>query len=53
MSELKIDFAGELIEVLPGGCLTFGRDAELEVDTNPYLHRRVGTFRQRNGEWWL
>lgn len=53
MSELKIDFAGELIEVRPGGRLTFGRDAELEVDTNPYLHRRVGTFRQRNGEWWL
>lgn len=53
MSVLRIDFAGELHEVEPGGALTFGRDADLEVDTNPYLHRQVGAFRQRNGEWWL
>lgn len=53
MSELQIDFAGELIEVHPDACLSFGRDAHLEVDTNPFLHRRVGIFRQRNGEWWL
>lgn len=53
MSTLKIDFAGELHVVEPGSNLTFGRDADLEVDTNPYLHRRVGAFRQRNGDWWL
>lgn len=53
MSELKVDFAGELIEVQPRDCLSFGREAELEVDSNPYLHRQVGVFRQHDGLWWL
>lgn len=53
MNELKVEFAGA-IHILEGGeRLTFGRDADLEIDTNPYLHRRVGVFRQRNGDWWV
>ncbi len=27
--------------------------ADIEVDTNRYLHRRVGAFRWRRGAWWL
>jgi len=53
VSVLHIDFAGELHQVEPGMGLTFGREADLYVDTNPYLHRRVGAFRQRAGGWWL
>ena len=53
MSVLKIDFAGEEVEVSASDSLTFGRDADLEVDTNRYLHRRVGVFQHRAGSWWL
>ena len=53
MNVLEIDFAGEMFHVSPGDSLTFGRDADLEVDTNRYLHRRVGMFQQRSGSWWL
>ena len=53
MNELKIEFAGATRVLEHDESLTFGRDADLEIDTNPYLHRRVGVFRQRNGDWWV
>lgn len=53
MSTLNIAFAGELHQVEPGNALTFGRDADLYLDTNPYLHNQVGAFCQHNGGWWL
>ena len=36
----------------PGG-LTFGRGAELDIDSNPFLHRRVGRFVCVDGIWWV
>ncbi len=53
MSSLHIDFAGELVELPSGESLTFGREADLEIDTNRYLHRRVGMFQERNATWWI
>jgi hypothetical protein len=53
MNELKVEFAGTVCVLEGDQRLTFGRDADLEIDTNPYLHRRVGVFRQRNGDWWV
>lgn len=57
---LTVDLAGEIVELMPptldgDGPLqtTFGRVADIEVDTNRYLHRRVGAFRWRRGGWWL
>lgn len=48
-----MDFCGESHVVAEGGELRFGRDAELEIDTNPYLHRVLGRFVDRGGHWWL
>ena len=55
MSEqrLTVDFAGEVHELNPGDTLEFGRGAELDIDSNPYLHRRVGRFEYRSGYWFL
>lgn len=55
MSEqrLTVDFAGEVHELNPGDTLEFGRGAELDIDSNPYLHRRVGRFEHRSGYWFL
>ncbi len=57
---LTVDLAGEVSELLPPTLdgdgpmqTTFGRVADIEVDTNRYLHRRVGAFRWRDGAWWL
>ncbi len=57
---LTVDLAGEIFKLsppTPDGAspmqTTFGRMADIEVDTNQYLHRRVGAFRWRDGAWWL
>lgn len=53
MNALTVELAGEITEIGHDEELTFGRDADLVVDTNPYLHRRLGTFQHRDGVWWL
>lgn len=50
---LFLDFCGEERSVAPGGDLTFGRSGDLEIDDNPYLHRLLGRFVERDGVWWL
>ncbi len=50
---LFIDFCGEESDVGPTESLSFGRVADIEIDTNPYLHRRVGLLEYRAGDWWL
>lgn len=35
------------------GPLIFGRGAELDVDSNPFLHRHVGRFVFADGMWWV
>jgi hypothetical protein len=37
----------------PESQLTFGRQADLSLDENSYLHRQAGRFRLRNSTWWL
>lgn len=51
--QLVIDFAGQITELTPDERLTFGRSADLSIDTNPYLHRRLGRFRWSSGNWWI
>ncbi len=53
MHDLRLDFAGEIHELKPGKDFSFGRSADLEIDTNRYLHRRLGLFRWLGGTWWL
>jgi len=48
---LTVRFVGE--EYRPLRELIFGRDAELALDDNSYLHRQAGRFRRRDGTWWL
>jgi hypothetical protein len=50
---LEVDFIGEIHRLSAGDELTFGRDADLVIDTNPYLHRRLGRLRAEDGVWWL
>lgn len=51
--ELCVDYEGDVRELQPGDELTFGRAADLQVDTNQFMHRVVGRFVSRESVWWL
>lgn len=50
---LRLVFVDDEIVVDPAAGLDFGREADLVIDDNPYLHRRLGAFQARRGVWWL
>ncbi len=51
--KLYLDYCGEEHRLTPDDSLSFGRVADLEIDTNPYLHRVLGVFECREGHWFL
>jgi hypothetical protein len=51
--DLVVDFCGELYRPDPGGVFGIGREGDLEVDDNPYLHRRFLEISHVDGIWWL
>lgn len=50
---LAVEFCGEWFRPDPSTPFDVGRDADLEVDDNPYLHRRFLRFTFESGMWWL
>ncbi len=50
---LRIEFCGEWYEPTTDAVFAIGRDADLFVDENPYLHRRFLELVNRDGFWWL
>lgn len=53
MTPLVVDFAGELYEPDPDGVFVIGRSGDLEIDDNPYLHRRFIEIVAADGMWWV
>lgn len=53
MSDLRIEFCGEWHVVSADRPFAIGREADLVVDENPYLHRRFLEVAWRDGLWWL
>lgn len=52
-SSLRLEFCGESFELDPSEPFFVGRDADLVVDDNPYLHRRFLEISWRESLWWL
>ncbi len=52
-STLTIDFCGERHACTPGRTFSVGRDADLSIDDNRYLHRRLLEFEWASGMWWM
>ncbi|MEQ8716286.1 MAG: hypothetical protein RIE08_01625 [Acidimicrobiales bacterium] len=53
-ADLEVTFIDELHPVAESGQLTFGRDGDITVDdANAYMHRRVGSFVNHDGTWWI
>ncbi|GAA4160702.1 hypothetical protein GCM10022286_17120 [Gryllotalpicola daejeonensis] len=52
-SSLKVEYIGEWYEVGEGEPFTIGREADLSIDDNPYLHRHFLTLYSEHGMWWI
>ncbi|WOF24777.1 hypothetical protein N8K70_16470 [Microbacterium betulae] len=50
---LRVEFAGEWHTVSPHARFTIGREGDLSVDDNPYLHRHFLELSFHEGLWWL
>ncbi len=50
---LRLEFAGETIEVTAGAPFVVGREGDLVVDENRFLHRQFLTLSDRSGVWVL
>jgi hypothetical protein len=53
LTALRVRFGDQLAEVRPGTAFSIGRDADLNIDDNPYLHRQFLRLRVEAGLWWL
>ena len=53
MTPLKIEFCGEWYEVASPNDFHIGRESDLVIDDNPYLHRRFLRIYEDFGMWWL
>ncbi len=53
MTPIRVEFCGEWYEVAVGGELSVGREADLVIDENPYLHRVFLRIHEEGGLWWL
>ncbi len=50
---VAIEYCGEWFSVEPGTSFTIGRDADLSLDENPFLHRRLLEVEEYEGIWLL
>lgn len=48
-----IDYCGEIYPIGDDQVFTIGREADLCIDDNPYLHRRLLQISCHDGLWWL
>ena len=53
LGTLTVDFVGEEYAVEPADEFTIGREADLSIDDNPYLHRHFLVLRVEYDMWWL
>lgn len=50
---ITVDFAGTFFSVEHGQEFTVGRNGDLAIEDNPYLHRILLELVSRDGFWWL
>ncbi len=53
MKPLRVEYVGEWYEVTEPDGLSIGRESDLVIDENPFLHRRFLQIYPENGLWWL
>lgn len=50
---VTVDFCGETVDVTPERPVTLGREGDIALDDNPFLHRRFLEVSVRDGLVWL
>lgn len=50
---IEIEFCGEITAVSPDETVTVGREADVLIDDNPYLHRQFLSVAQQPGGVWV
>jgi len=50
---LRLEFCGERYTVEPDRDFHIGRESDLTIDDNPYLHRRFLRLHAESAMWWL
>lgn len=53
MKAPRIEFCGEWYDLTPGQPFFVGRESDLVIDENPFLHRRFLSISHENDLWWL
>ena len=53
MKPLRLEFCGEWTTIEPGRPFGIGRESDLVIDDNPYLHRTFLTLTAAHDLWWL
>jgi len=53
MTTVTVEFAGEYFPVAPDAAFTVGRDGDLKLDDNLFLHRHFLEIVKEDGLWWL
>ena len=51
--ELVLDFSGEVHRIGIDETFVIGRGGDLDIDDNPYLHRRFLVLAREGGLWWI
>lgn len=49
----RVEFCGERYPLVEGEVFTIGREGNLVIDSNPFLHRRFLQLKMVDGLWWL
>ncbi len=52
-SDVTVEFAGEYFRIAPGTRFTIGREGDLAIDENLFLHRHFLSLEQAGSLWWL
>ncbi|MDR1800222.1 MAG: hypothetical protein LBR19_10155, partial [Bifidobacteriaceae bacterium] len=52
-ANITVEFDGAYYALEPTGMFDIGREADLSVDDNPYLHRRLLRIEREGDYWWL
>ncbi|MBE6484046.1 MAG: hypothetical protein E7Z96_04605 [Actinomycetaceae bacterium] len=53
MMSLALEFCGEWFHIDPAESFLIGREGQLELDDNQYLHRRFLLITFQDGMWWI
>lgn len=53
MNPLRVEYCGEWYDVTEPAGLSIGRESDLVIDENPYLHRRFLQIYPDGGLWWI